>query len=146
MATAEVSTAKAWPGMTFRLRVNRPVEVDGRVLIPVGTPAFGEVVEARDAGGLGKSGRLTAKLTHLTLAAQDIRLDGETSSRGRGAGHPGVAVVFTGLVGLFHRGNNAKIKAGELLAGFIAEDVLLDVSGPDPRRIEVAPGQAEAPR
>ena len=35
------------------------------------------------------------------------------------------AIVLSGLVGLFHRGNNAKIKAGEIITGFVAEDVML---------------------
>jgi hypothetical protein len=143
MATTEVSTATARPGMRVRLRVNRPVVVGGRMVIPVGTPAYGEVLEATDAGGLGKSGQMRARLTHLQLGEARIPLDGETSSMGRGAGSPAVAVAFGGVLGLFHRGNNAKIKAGELIAGFVAEDVTLELSGAVPRRVvsgETVPG------
>lgn len=134
MATAEVSTATARPGMRFKLRVNRPVMIDGRIVIPVGTPAYGEVLDANDAGGLGKSGQLSARLTHVQFGDAVLPLEGETSSSGRGAGSPAVAVAFGGLIGLFHRGNNAKIKAGEIVAAFVAEDVALDLSGATPRR------------
>ena len=50
MAPSEVSTADAVPGQLFKLRVNKPIEVEGRVIVPVGTPAFGQVVSAVDAG------------------------------------------------------------------------------------------------
>ena len=123
MAPTEVSTADATPGMIFKLRVNRPVQVNGVTVVPVGTPAFGQVTSAVDSGGLGKSGRMTAKLLSIRLGSTEIPLDGETSAKGTGAGSAGVAVLFTGVGGLFHRGNNAKIKAGELLVGYVAQDV-----------------------
>lgn len=125
MALSEVSTADAAPGQIFKLRVNKPIEVDGRVIVPVGTPAFGQVVSAVDSGGLGKSGRMTAKLLAIRLGGTEIPLEGEMSAKGTGAGSAGVAVLFTGWVGLFHRGNNAKIKAGEVLAGYVARDTAI---------------------
>jgi hypothetical protein len=128
MATAEVSTAKVTPGTTFKLRVNRAVEVDGRIIVPVGTAAFGEVITARDSGGLGKSGRMTARLLYMQLGEARIPLQGEMNAKGTGAGSAGLAILFSGWAGFFHRGNNAKIKAGEILAGFVSEDVMLDVS------------------
>jgi hypothetical protein len=135
MAPAEVSTATVTAGQMFRLRVNKAVVVDGRTIIPVGTPAFGQVTAARDSGGLGKSGRMSAKLLHIQLGEVTIPLEGEMSAKGTGAGSAGVAILFTGWAGFFHRGNNAKIKAGEILAGFIGEDVTLDLSGPAPLRV-----------
>jgi len=145
MALSEVSTADAKPGTIFKLRVNRAIQVDGRTIIPVGAPAFGQVIEAVDSGGLGKSGRMTAKLLGIRLGDAEIPLDGETSAKGTGAGSAGMAVLFTGVVGLFHRGNNAKIKAGEILTGFVSEDVVLDLSQPSPKRIPFAPGPAFTP-
>lgn len=135
MAPSEVSTADATPGQIFKLRVNRPIVIDGRTVIPVGTPAFGQVTAARDSGGLGKSGRMSAKLLHIQLGDMTIPLEGEMSAKGTGAGSAGVAILFTGWAGFFHRGNNAKIKAGEIMAGFVGEDIQLDLSGTAPRRV-----------
>jgi hypothetical protein len=132
MAISEVSTARVTPGTVFKLRVNRAIEVDGRVVVPVGTRAYGEVITARDAGGLGKSGRMTARLLHIELGDVKIPLEGEMSAKGTGAGSAGVAILLAGWAGFFHRGNNAKIKAGEILAGFVARDVLLNVDGAAP--------------
>ena len=130
MATAKVNTDDAVPGRIFKLRVHRPVEIGGRVVVPIGAPAFGQVVSATDAGGLGKSGRMIARLLHIRLGDAEVPLEGQTSAKGTGAGSAGIAVLFTGLMGLFHRGNNAKIKAGEILSGFVAADTPLDLSGP----------------
>jgi hypothetical protein len=146
MAPREVSTAEATAGEIFKLRVNKAIVIDGRTIVPAGTNAFGQVISARDSGGLGKSGRMTAKLLHIQLGGIEIPLEGEMSAKGTGAGSAGLAVLFTGWVGFFHRGNNAKIKAGEILAGFVGTDVFFDMSGPVPRRVET-PGliAAQAP-
>lgn len=138
MAMTEVSTANVKTGASFKLRVNRSVTVGSHVVIPVGAWAYGEVTSAVDAGGLGKSGALSARLTYLQLGDVRIALEGDVAAKGTGAGSAATAVLLSGWVGLFHRGNNAKIKAGETVAGFIAEDVTLDLSGPAPRRIDSA--------
>jgi hypothetical protein len=144
MATSEVSTANVTPGTRFKLRVNKPIVVQDKPVVPVGAWAFGEVTTAEDSGGLGKSGRMTARLLYLQLGNAQIPLEGQTSAKGTGAGSAGVAVLFTGVVGLFHRGNNAKIKAGELLNGFIAEDVWLDFAATPIKRV-TAPAPTAPP-
>lgn len=137
MATAEVTTATAKPGTVFKMRVNRAILIDGKTIIPVGTPAFGEVTAAKDAGGLGKSGKMTAKLVRIQLGDAAIPIEGSVESKGTGAGSAGVAILVTGWMGAFHRGNNAKIKAGEILAGFVSEDVAIDLL-PTPHRAAAA--------
>lgn len=146
MAYSEISTADVTAGKRFRLLLNQPISVDGKVIAPVGTPAWGEVTSARDSGGLGKSGRMTAKLLFLQLGDVEIPLDGETNAKGTGAGSTGVAILFTGWAGFFHRGNNAKIKAGEIVTGFVAEDVALDMTVSPARRVALgAQDQAVQP-
>lgn len=150
MAPSEVSTADVVAGTRFRLRVNKPVVVGGRTVVPVGATAYGEVTAARDAGGLGRSGTMRARLLHIALGEGTIPLEGEVSAKGTGAGSAGMAVLFAGAAGLFHRGNNAKIKAGELLTGFVAHAITFDLSGPVARVIEALPAPmpvpADAPR
>lgn len=139
MAMTELTTASAKAGQSFRLRVNKPVVANGVTIVPVGSWAYGEVTAARDAGGLGKSGRLTARLTYLQLGDARVALEGDVTAKGTGAGSAGVAVLLSGGIGLFHRGNNAKIKAGETVNAFVAEDATLDLSGPTPRRVDSPP-------
>lgn len=125
MATKEVSTADVVAGTRFKLRLNKPIIVDGLTTIPVGTWAHGEVITASDSGGLGKSGKMTARLLYLEYGANQIPLEGELSAKGHGAGSAGAAIIFAGVAGLFHRGNNAKIKAGEIINAFVAQDTPL---------------------
>lgn len=129
MATKEISTADAAPGMLFRLRINKPVMLDARTLIPEGAWAIGEVLSATPSGRLGRSGQMTTRLLYVEAAGSRIPLQGDMAIRGRGAGSAAIAVRFAGIAGLFHRGNNAKIKAGELVYGTVAQDTALTITG-----------------
>lgn len=122
LAPSEVRSDKAPAGTRFKLRVNKAVQVDGVTVIPIGTMAYGEVIAAKSSQGLGKSGTMSARLLHIEMNGRTIPLEGESAAKGMGAGSAGVAVLFTGITGLFHRGNNAKIKAGEIMTGFIGAD------------------------
>lgn len=141
MAYSEISTADSTPGKRFKLLLNQPITVGGRIIAPKGTIGYGEVTSAEDSGGLGKSGRMTARLLYLKLGDVEIPLEGEASEKGTGAGSAGVAILFTGIVGLFHRGNNAKIKAGEILTGFVAQDVALDLASTPIKRASTMEAQ-----
>jgi hypothetical protein len=123
MVMSEVSTKERGIGYRFKLRVNQPVIVGGAIVIPVGTLAWGEVTSASSSGNVGKSGTLSAKLLHVDLNGMFIPLTGETQAAGKsGTGDAVMAVMALGVLGLFAKGNNAKIKAGELMTGFTAED------------------------
>lgn len=128
MATKEISTADAAPGMLFRLRINKPVMLDARTLIPEGAWAIGEVLSATPSGRLGRSGQMTTRLLYVETAGSRIPLLCDMAIRGRGAGSAAIAVRFAGIAGLFHRGNNAKIKAGELVYGTVAQDTALTIT------------------
>lgn len=136
MATTEITTATAKPGTVFKLRVNRPVVVNGITVVPVGAWVFGQVVTATTSGSVGRSGTMQTRLDYLQLGTSRIKVEGEATAKGTGAGSAGAVIVLSGLIGVFHRGNNAKIKAGELVSGFIAEDATIDLSGGEPRRVD----------
>ncbi len=127
MVLNEVSTKDHEPGHKFKLRVDKPVLVDGKEVIPVGAIAWGELLTAKKSGNVGKSGKLSAKLLYLDLDGREIPIEGETSSDGKsGKGETILGVIGLGVFGLFAKGNNAKLKAGEKITAFIAEDVILD--------------------
>jgi hypothetical protein len=138
MATYEITSQTAKPGTRFKLRLNKPVVVDGVVVAPVGATAHGEVLSAISSGGLGKNGEMQTRLLYLGIGDIQIPIEGNTSSRGSGAGSAGAALLLTGVAGLFHRGNNAKIKAGEIMIGYVGQDVLLDLSVSPPRQLPLA--------
>ncbi|WP_313809020.1 hypothetical protein [Sphingobium sp.] len=113
-------------GQHFRLSVIEPVTVDGQVVIPVGSPAMGEITEVRNKGMWGKSGHLTASLLNVSVNGRQIRLSGTFDDKGV-TGTAGVvaAVAFVPVVGFFTTGTSAKIAAGSQVKGFIGEDVPL---------------------
>lgn len=143
LAPSEVRSDNAPSGTKFKLRINKPVIVGGVTVIPVGALAYGSVTNAEGSGSVGKSGRLTAKLLYVEVGDQQIALEGDSSAKGTGAGSTALSVVFVGVMGLFHRGNNAKIKAGEIMTGFIGEDVTFDTSSTPPRRVVPAAATAQ---
>lgn len=126
MVLNEVSTKDHAAGHRFPLRVNEAVVVDGRELIPVGATAWGELTDAEKSGNVGKRGKLEATLSHIDLDGRSIPLEGGTTSDGKsGKGETILGVLAMGPLGLFAKGNNAKIKAGEMMTAFVSEDVVL---------------------
>lgn len=129
MTLTEVTTKTDTAGTRFKLRVNEDVVIDGSAVIPKGTLAWGEVTSAESSGNLGKSGRLTARLLFIELNGQRIPIEGDTSAKGKsGTAETVVGVLGLGLLGLFAKGNNAKIKAGEKSTAFVANDFSLKLA------------------
>jgi hypothetical protein len=124
MVLNEVSTKTAKPGDRFPLVVDEPVIVGDRIVIPVNAKAWGEVSTASESGGAGKSGKLLARLLFVETAVGHVALDGSPASAGEsGTVQTVLGVLALGPLGLFARGNNAKLKAGETLTGYVASDV-----------------------
>lgn len=71
-------------GQHFQLSVMEAVSVGGNVVIPVGSPAVGEITEVRNKGMWGKSGHLTASLLHVSVNGRQIRLNGTFDDKGPG--------------------------------------------------------------
>lgn len=131
MTLTEVTTKTDTIGHRFKLRVNQPVVIGGATVIPVGALAWGEVTAADSSGNLGKAGSLTARLLYVEYAGQKIPISGDTSAKGRtGTAETVVGVLSLGLLGLFAKGNNAKIKAGEKITAFVTDDFTLTAPTP----------------
>lgn len=131
MTLTEVTTKTDSIGHRFKLRVNQPVVIGGATVIPVGALAWGEVTTADSSGNLGKAGSLTARLLYVEYAGQKIPISGDTSAKGRtGTAETVVGVLSLGLLGLFAKGNNAKIKAGEKITAFVTDDFTLTAPTP----------------
>lgn len=113
-------------GQHFRLSVIEPVLVSGQTVIPVGSPAIGEITEVRNKGMWGKSGHLTASLLSVSVNGRQIRLSGTFDDKGV-TGTAGVvgAVALLPVVGFFTTGTSARVHAGSQVKGFIGEDVPL---------------------
>lgn len=142
----EITTKKkaARVGQRFMLEIAAPVEVNGVVVIPAGTPAWGEITEVRNKGMWGKSGKLTARLLYLRVNGRQIRLTGSFDDKGV-TGTAGVigAVAVVPVVGFFVTGTSAVFPKGGEVGGFIDEDVQLAIANTEPAPLQV--GQAPQP-
>ena len=114
-------------GQRFHLTTSEPVMVNGVTVIPVGTPAEGEITDVRNKGMWGKSGHLAARLLYMTVNGRQIRLSGTFDDKGVAGGWGAAAVsAFVFLpAGFFMTGTSAKIPAGAIVKSFVDEDVPL---------------------
>jgi hypothetical protein len=115
-------------GQRFHLEVAEAVVVQGVTVIPVGSPAVGEITDARNKGMWGKSGHLAARILYVTVNGRQIRLSGGFDDKGVAGGVGAVAVstlVFL-PAGFFMTGTSARIPAGSSVKGFVDEDVPLN--------------------
>jgi hypothetical protein len=120
-------------GQRFHLETSEPVIVQGVTVIPVGSPAVGEITDVRNKGMWGKSGHLSARILYVTVNGRQIRLSGQFDDKGVAGGIGAVAVsaiVFL-PAGFFMTGTSAKIPAGAIVKGFIDEDVPLAMAASD---------------
>lgn len=147
--TADLSSRDAEVGDPVDLVVSEPVVVDGVTVIPKGARATGEVSRAKGNGHLGKSGKLSVRVDHVTAEGQSIPVRGQHAEEGRSGtlGVVGAAVVFLPL-GALIKGKEAKIPAGSPLEVYVAQDVALDSGAMDERAAQAdvtAPETAQVP-
>lgn len=125
-------------GQRFQMEVAANVEANGVVVIPVGTPAIGEVTEVRNKGMWGKSGYINARILSMRFGDRTIRLTGTFDDKGV-TGTAGVvaAVVLVPVVGFFTTGTSAKIPVGSAVKGFLDEDLTFRPVAAPPQILDV---------
>jgi hypothetical protein len=116
-------------GQRFHLETSEPVLVQGVNVIPVGTPAVGEITDVRNKGMWGKSGHLAARILYLTVNGRQIRLSGAFDDKGvaGGVGAVAVSAIVFAPAGFFMTGTSAKVPAGSVVKSFVDEDVPLSM-------------------
>lgn len=116
-------------GQRFHLETAEPVMVQGVNVIPVGSPAVGEITDIRNKGMWGKSGHLAGRILYVTVNGRQIRLSGAFDDKGVAGGVGAVtvsALVFL-PAGFFMTGTSAKVPAGSMIKSFVDEDVPLSM-------------------
>lgn len=127
MVLNEVSTRTAKAGDRFVLRVDEPVIVGGSTVIPVGAKAWGEVLNAEKSGHIGKAGKIAARLLSVEVGGRQVPISGENEAAGdKGTTQVALGAFGLGPLALLARGNDAKLKAGEIFSAYLAADMLFD--------------------
>ena len=114
-------------GDRFHLETSEPVLVQGVNVVPVGSPAVGEITDVRNKGMWGKSGHLAARVLYVTVNGRQIRLSGAFDDKGVAGGVGAVAVTAIVFLpaGFFMTGTSARVPAGTIVKSFVDEDVPL---------------------
>jgi len=134
-------------GHRFQLETSEAVMVNGVTVIPVGSPAVGEITSIRNKGMWGKSGHLGARVLYVTVNGRQIRLTGAFDDKGVAGGIGAVAVsaiVFL-PAGFFMTGTSAIVPAGTIIKSFVDEDVPLAMAVPAPAPLQVSVPAAPLP-
>lgn len=141
MVLNEVTGRDARPGDRFPLRVDAPVALGGLVVVPVGAKAWGEIVDAEPSAARGGGGMLSARLVAIEVAGEEVPIGGERGGKGEaGTVQVSLGALAFGPLALFARGNEAKLKAGDIITGHFEADMLFD---PATGRMERLPGQPD---
>ena len=129
-------------GQRFRMETAEAVSVNGQVVIPVGSPAMGEITDVRNKGMWGKSGHIGARVLYVLVGGRQIRLSGTFDDKGvTGTAMVVTSVALLPLAGFFTTGTSAKIDSGAYVKAFVDEDVPLAFQAAAPAPLTVAVSQ-----
>jgi len=140
LETLTTKEKKLRVGQRFRMETAEPVVVQGVTVIPVGSPAIGEITDVRNKGMWGKSGHLGARILYVTVNGRQIRLSGAFDDKGTAGGVGAVAVsalIFL-PAGFFMTGTSAMVPVGSTFKGFVDEDVQLAIANATPAPLVVS--------
>jgi hypothetical protein len=126
----EVNTSKNHEGDIFPLTVVNDVKIGETVVIPRGTPAFGEITWRTGKGAFGKSGKMEFVLRHIDLGGQRVPIAGSYRQEGEGNTiATGVGIIAVGVFAGFITGKRARLPMGRELMAQIAEPVQFTADG-----------------
>ena len=117
----ELSSKTNNTGEPIRLRVRDDVRIGEVVAIPAGTPAVGQITDARGTGAFGVNGKLQLAPLYLQIAGVTVRLVGGELAQGETNAGTVAGLLTTGLVS----GRSAKIRAGSPIGSRVMRDVRL---------------------
>ena len=70
-----ISSKTAQAGQTFTGTTSAPIMIEGRTVVPSGSPVAGVVVDAKNPGKISGAGELSIRLTNLTARGTEYPLE-----------------------------------------------------------------------
>ena len=132
----EVSTKDNKAGDRFYLEVAENLSYRGQVVVPAGSVAVGEVARVQRNGHFGKKGKVDIALLYVQTPAGPIRLTGKSNDEGTsGAITSFATIALVSPLGFLVHGTSARIPAGALVRGYLAQDLRFAI---DPRAAQTA--------
>jgi len=125
-------------GQRIQMEVAANIEKNGVVVVPVGTPAVGEITEVRNKGMWGKSGYIGARAVSMRIGDRNIRLTGAFDDKGvTGTGGVVASIALVPLAGFFTTGTSAFIPTGSGVKSFLDEDIAFRAAVAQPKIVDV---------
>jgi len=121
MVMREVNARASHVGDRFPLEVSAPVTLNSQIQIPAGALAWGEVIEAEPASQGGRGGRIAIRLLYVETRDGRMTIDGTSAARRLNSSRDLTALSASiGPFALLAKGHDARLKAGEIVTGFIS--------------------------
>jgi hypothetical protein len=128
-----ISSKTATEGDRFTVSLADDVKLPDGTVLRAGYRGVGEVIEARENGMLGKTGKLGIRINYLRIGDERIRLRANKGAKGdTRTGTQVVSVLLLWPVAPFIKGKNTSIKKGSALLAFTDSDVELEGPIPPP--------------
>lgn len=128
-----LSSKTASEGDRFAVMLSEDVTLADGVVLRAGYRGVGEVVESRENGMLGKTGKLNIRINYLRVGDQRIRLRANKGAKGdHNTGAQVVSVVLFWPVAPFIKGKSTSLKKGTAIIAFTDQDVEMDGPLPPP--------------
>ena len=125
----------------FRLTVSGDVMHGNYVVIPRGTPAFGEVTWRTGRAVFGKSGKMKIELRYVEMNGRKIPVTGEYRQEGDGNTIAAVGAVVLAAPLLFVTGKSARIPKGRELIAYTRDSLPIAT----PAAVKPAPAAETTP-
>lgn len=127
----EVSSKKARKGDLIRLTLRDDLTFDGKVIVPAGAPAIGEITVAAKKGWMGEGGRLAARMLYFDFESGPVRISGPLGGTGDDQTELATltAVATAGLIP-FVTGKSAVIAEGTELSVLLDREARIPAQAP----------------
>ena len=139
----ELSSKRNKEGEMFGLTISHDVMLGQFVVIPKGTPAFGEVTWKTGRAIFGKSGKMDVELRYIDLNGRRIPITGKYRQEGEGTTLAAVGAVVLAAPLMVITGKSARIPEGREFKAFTRD--ALPVTLPEGAVVDMEPVAASAP-
>jgi hypothetical protein len=128
-----LSSSSSTEGDRFTISLEEDVKLPDGTILRAGYRGIGEVVEARDNGMLGKSGKLNIRLVYLKVGDERIKLRSNKGAKGDvRVGATVATVILFWPAAPFIKGKDVSIKKGARMTAYSDGDVELPTLLPPP--------------
>jgi hypothetical protein len=128
-----LSSSSATEGDRFTITLDDDVKLPDGTVLRAGYRGIGEVVEARDNGMLGKSGKLNVRLLYIKVGDDRIKLRANKGAKGDvRVGATVATVILFWPAAPFIKGKDVKINKGTRMTAFADGDFELPSPPPPP--------------